>query len=135
MNLYLEDNTSPKPNGESGYIKTYDPQQKSFKNALITILFCGVCLESLLHLINVNMNGVATAKKFDREIYEKKLKILGCDNQEIIKMCTNYRASRKEIVHEKAHLDDGSLKTAQREAELAMHMLHQVIEYFDINIG
>lgn len=39
----------PKPNDEPGWIITYDPAQRSFKNAFITIVFC----EHLLVLIDL----------------------------------------------------------------------------------
>lgn len=135
MNCHTKKNIQPKPNGETGYIKTYDPDQKSFKNALLTIVFCGVCLEALLHLLNVEKNGIETSKKFDREIYEEKLKLLGCYEPEILGLCENYRASRKEVIHEKAYLDGGKFKISQKKAPLAMDMINRVLDHFNVKMS
>ncbi len=61
----------PKTNGEPGLIITYDPNQKSFKNAFITIVFCGVFLESLLHLLIVERKGLDTFKRYDWKPYQR----------------------------------------------------------------
>ena len=41
----------PKPDGEPGVIVTYDPEQKSFKNSLIAIVFSTMYLEALFYLL------------------------------------------------------------------------------------
>ena len=134
MNTYLNSNRRPKPNGEPGYIITFDPEQKSFMNALITIVFSGIFLESLLHLRIVKMHGLEVFKEYDRKSYEDKIKLLGCNDQSIIKLCRNYRNSRREIVHEKAYLDNDSIRAAQEEAEIAIKLINKVAAYFDLKI-
>jgi len=66
----------PKPNGEPGWIITYDPEQRSFKNAFITIVFCGVFLEAMLHLLIVERKGFDIFNKYDRKSYKDKLQLL-----------------------------------------------------------
>ena len=135
MNDDMGKNIKLKPNGNEGFIKTYDPQHKSFKNALITIVFAGVYLESLMHLLIVEKNDIVTYEKYDRKVYEGKLKLLGCNDSEILELCSKYRASRKEIVHEKAHLDNGKIKMAQAEAIIAMSLVNKINEHFNISMG
>ena len=48
----------PKANREPGNIKTIDLDQKGFKAALKTIVFCGVCLDALLHRLIVERLGL-----------------------------------------------------------------------------
>jgi hypothetical protein len=46
--------------------------------------------------------------------------------------CKEYSAARREIVHEKAYLDDGSLRIAQREADRAFELVEKIVELFDL---
>jgi hypothetical protein len=88
MLKHMEAGIRPKKNGEPGCIKTPDPERKSFKAALITIVFCGVFLEALLHLLIVDKKGVEEFKKVDKkESYEGKLSLLECKDTEIKKSC------------------------------------------------
>ena len=135
MNEFLEMYRRPKPNGESGYINTLDPDKKSFKNALITIVFCGVCLESVLHLLIVNRKSVDVFKEFDRKGYEDKLQLLGCNDTSIMELCKNFKAARREVVHEKAHLDHESIRAAQIEAAKAIDLVDKVFAYFKLEMG
>jgi len=136
MNEHFRSHTRPKPNGEPGHIFTLDPQQKSFKNAFITIIFCGVFLESLLHLLIVKQSGLEVFKKYDRKPYEEKLKLLGCSDKSITDLCEKYRDVRREVVHEKAYLDsDNFPRFAQKEAEIAIELINKVVAYFKIEIG
>lgn len=105
MEVNEKEGKRPKPNGEPGYIITFDPNQKGFKNALVTIVFCGVCMEALLHLLIWKRLGHNECKKYDRALYEEKLRLLGCNDQALIDGCEHFRNCRREIVHEKACLD------------------------------
>jgi hypothetical protein len=135
MNIHLNSNRRPKPNGEPGYIMTFDPEQKSFKNAFITIVFSGIFLESLLHLRIVKKYGLEVFKEYDRKPYEEKIKLLGCSDQSIIELCKKYRDARREIVHEKAYLNnDAFLRAAQEEAEIAIELVNKVVAYFKLQI-
>lgn len=50
----------PKVDGSPGWIITYDPEHRSFKQAMISIVFTGMWLEAFLHLRIVR--GSRTAK-------------------------------------------------------------------------
>ncbi len=134
MNEHFRSHTRPKPNGEPGYIFTLDPEQKSFKNAFITIVFCGVFLESLLHLRIVKQYGLEVFEKYDHKPYEEKLKLLGCSDQSITDLCKKYRDARKEVVHEKAYLNNDYFRAAQKEAEVAIELINKVVAYFKLEI-
>jgi len=135
MNDFLKMYRRPMPDGKPGYIITLDPDQKSFKNAFITIVFCGVFLESLLHLLILKHYGLDIFKKYDRKSYEEKLKLLGCSDRSIIDLCKKYRDARREVVHEKAYLDnDYFLRVAQDEAEVAIELINKVVAYFKLEI-
>jgi hypothetical protein len=123
-------NRRPKPNGEIGWIISYDPERKSFKSALITIAFCSTFLESLLHQLIVSRKGLKVCKENDSKTYEEKLKILDCNDQAIIYSSGRLRSVRKEIVHEKAHLNQNNFRVAQDEATMAIEFIDKVIEYF-----
>jgi hypothetical protein len=131
----LRSSRRPKPNNEPGWIITYDPDQKSFKNAFIAIVFCGVFLESLLHLLIVEHKGVAVFKKYDRKPYKDKLQLLGCNDISILQASVQYQNTRRQVVHEKAHLDIDDYRFAQKEAASAMEFVKKVIAYFDLKMG
>lgn len=122
----------PKPGGKPGSIITYDPDQKSFKNAFIVIVFCGVFIESLLHLLIVKHKGIKTFNKYDKKPLEKKLELLGCEEQSILELCGKFREIRREIVHEKAHLDNGLVCYAQEEAEIAFELVNKICATFQV---
>lgn len=136
MKEHFNSHTRPKPNGEPGYIFTLDPEQKSFKSAFITIVFCGVFLEALLHILIVKQHGLKVFKKYDPKTYEEKLRLLGCSEPSITDLCKKYRDARREVVHEKAYLDnDYVLRVAQKEAEIAIELINKVVAYFKLEMG
>jgi hypothetical protein len=136
MDQDLNSSRRPKPNGESGWIITYDPDQKSFKNAFITIVFCGVFLESLLHLLIVERKGLDIFKKYDRKPYtlKDKLQLLGCNDQSILDDSTKCRDTRNKVVHEKAYVDINSSRVAQKEATFAMGFVNKIVAHFNFKI-
>jgi hypothetical protein len=134
MDENLNSRRKPKPDDESGYIVTYDPEQKSFKNAFITIVFCGVFLESLLHLLIVKRKGLKIFKDYDFKSYEAKLQLLGCNDQSILEGCIQYQDARREVVHEKAHLDNDNIRVAQKEAAAAMELIQKIVAYFNLEM-
>jgi hypothetical protein len=135
MDKDLNSSRRPKPNNEPGWIITYDPDQKSFKNAFITIVFCGVFLEALLHLLIVERKGLDIFKQYDRKSYKDKLKLLGCTDESILKASTQYQDARRQVVHEKAHLDNNSYRAAQKEAALAMELVKKTVTHFNFEMG
>ena len=120
---------------QQGRIVKYDPGQKSFKNALVTIVFCGVFLEALLHLLIVKRKGIEVFRKYDHSTYEVKLKQLGCSDKSILDGCKHYREARKEVVHEKAHIDSDKIRIAQKEASTAMELIEKILAYFHFEMG
>ena len=122
----------PKPDGQPGFIKTIDPEQKSFKNAFVCVVFCGVYTDAILHVLIGRKFGTEKCKELDRKTYEFKLGELGCNDESIIKDAEKYRLSRKEVVHEKAMLDQNDLKTAQDEAAFAFDLVERIRKYFKI---
>jgi len=135
MTIHLNSNRRPNPDGKPDYIITFDPERKSFKNAFITIVFSGIFLESLLHLRIVKKYGLEVFKEYDRKPYEEKIKLLGCSDLSIIELCKKYRDLRREIVHEKAYLDNDSFRAAQEDAEIAIKLINKVVAYFELQIN
>lgn len=121
----LEINRTPKPDG-NGYILHYDPESKSFKSAMVTIVFAGMWLEALLHLQIVHKLGEEKFREFDRKSYEEKLMLLGVSDERVLSNVKRFRESRKDLVHEKAHFNQGTIKTAQDEAGFAISLMHEL---------
>jgi len=124
----------PKPDGSTGWIITFDPKQTSFKQSMISIVFTGIWLEALMHLLIVRKFGKNKFKEYDFKSYEDKLQLLGCSDQELLERVSRFRNTRKSLVHEKAHFDDGEIKRAQVEAENANTMLIAIHEFFSENL-
>ena len=161
----LNSRRKPKPGDEPGWIIAYDPYQKSFKNAFVTIIFSVVYLESLFHLLMVKQFGKEISEYRDREKLEKKLinlvvikrlgvekaytekkkmtdvifetllNKLGDDEKSLIGSCKTLRETRNGIIHEKAHFDSGKIHVAQKEAENAFEVVKAVTGYFNIELG
>jgi hypothetical protein len=117
-------------NGSPGWIITYDPNQNSFKQSMISIVFTGMWLEACLHLLIVKKYGKKKFKEYDHKIYEEKLKLLGCTDVTVLARVSNFRKTRVSLEHEKAHLDGGEIKTAQNEAENAHEILVAISNHF-----
>lgn len=135
MNENVNSSRKPKLNDEPGWVVTYDPGRKSFKNAFITIVFCGIFLDSLLHLLIVNRKGIEIFEEYDRKTYEDKLLLLGCNDQSILEECAHYRDARREVVHEKAHINKKNIRVAQKEATSAMNLIQKIVIYFDLKMN
>ncbi len=127
---FIETGRRPKSDGSPGWIITYDPNQNSFKQSMISIVFTGMWLESLIHLLIVKNFGKEKFKEYDFKSYEEKLKLLGCINKNILDRVSRFRKTRKSLVHEKAHFDSGEITMAQREAENAHEMLVAIHRHF-----
>ena len=131
----MEAGRPPKPDGSAGRTIIYDPNQNSFKQSMISIVFTGIWLESLFHLLIVDNYGKEKFKEYDFKSYEEKLQLLGCMEQNLLDRVLRFRKTRKSLVHEKAHLDDGEIKLAQDEAENAHQILICIYEHFSGNLG
>jgi len=115
-----------KDDGSEGYVLSYDPNQRSFKQAMISIVFTGMWLEAVLHQEIVSKHGVSTFRKYDFKSYRDKLALLGVTNVKLLEQVDSFKSTRKELVHEKAYFDAGLVKVVQREADLAQSILQMV---------
>ncbi len=119
----------PKPNGEPGFIVTYDPDQKSFKKALIAVAFATHYLEATFYLAGVQKFG----KKYediDKKSYEEKLPYFGITDPELVSAVTRLRKTRRDLTHEKAKEIDKmkpeDFRFAQKEADFAVALIKRV---------
>ena len=113
----------PKPDGEPGFIITYDPEQKSFKNSLVAIVFAGMFLEACFYIAGVKRFGAAEYnKKHDGKKYEDKLPLFGLSDPALLAEAKRFREMRNELVHEKAisNLSGAAIHIAQDEAKKAV---------------
>ena len=130
MRKLIDAGRTPKADGSEGWVIKYDPEQKSFKQAMISIVFTGMWLEALMHLKIVSEFDEKTFREHDFKSYEEKLSLLGCDNKSILGRVEKFRKCRKVLVHEKAYFDAGEIKIAQEEAENARQLLVAISEHF-----
>jgi hypothetical protein len=126
----IEAGRRPKPDGSAGWIITFDPDHTSFKQAMISLVFTGIWLEAILHLLIVRSYGKNKYKEYDFRSYEEKLMLLGCTDEGLMNSVSRFRNSRKSLVHEKAHFDDGEIRWAEKEAENAHGLLTMISECF-----
>ena len=123
----LEEGRKPRSDGE-GWVLSFDPSQKSFKNALIYITFSALWLEAILHLRIADQHGKRRSKEIDRKSYEDKLAVLGIIDEELSLSLAAFRDLRREIVHEKAFFSQGEFRTAQNEAHKVRRLMQRIRE-------
>lgn len=128
MKKLADSNRILKPDGGEGQIIKYDSEKISFKQAMISLVFTGIWLESLLHQKIIHKFGEEKFKEYDFKFYEEKLKLLGINDYSLIERAERFRKCRKELVHEKVHFDNGEIKMAQKEAENARQLLISISE-------
>jgi hypothetical protein len=120
----------PKPDGSPGFVIQLDPQRRSFKKSLVAIAFSGIYLEAVLFLHGTFRMGADWEKKFDRKLYEEKLKALGVTDEELLASAKRLREVRNELIHEKARpLDTAALSNnywAQTEAAASVALVQTV---------
>jgi len=102
MRADLAESMIPKPNGEPGHIIRWDPKHRSFKNAMITMVFAGMYLDALLYISLQKRLGRANALKVDRLPHEERLERLGVTDSALLNRVKEFREIRKDLVHEKA---------------------------------
>ncbi len=135
----LEAARKPMPGQEGRYVTTLDPDQKSFKYALIAIAFSGVYLDALLYIEGLRRFENCSEKflkDFDRMTYEKKLEMMSITDQELLAACKRFRDSRNDLIHEKAlffeesgklvHGSVGPPSSAQEDANDAIVLIDRV---------
>jgi hypothetical protein len=121
----------PKPDGQPGFVITYDPEHTSFKQSLIAMVFAGIYLEALLYIVGMDKLGKDEYMKIDRKHYEEKLRVLGVTDTETLTTCKRFREARNDLVHEKAiephvGVDGTTFHTAQREAEIGVSFVRSI---------
>ena len=121
--------TGRRPNSNGGWIIEYDPTHLSFKQAMIVIIFVGVWLEALLHILIVNKFGKDEFIAYDRKSYERKLTRLGFSDQKVISCVEKFRESRRVLVHEKAYFDS-DIRIAQDESQNAYEVFCIIGKFF-----
>ena len=65
MHEHMNAGQRPKDDGSPGWIKTFDPEQNSFKQAMVSIVFTGMWIEALLHLLIVRDHGTEKYEEYD----------------------------------------------------------------------
>ena len=128
----LQRRVLPKPDGSPGNVLVFDPDRRSYKDAFITIVFSGMYVDAMLHILLVKRRGLDVARALDHATYEKKMEELGCQNQDLLTAAARFRTSRREVVHEKAFLDQDSFKVAQDEAESSIAFVETFNQHFGI---
>ena len=123
---FMEEHRRPKPDDSPGYIKTLDPEQKSFKASLITIVFAGIYLEAFLYIQGRSKLG---AKYKHRVSFEKKLRLLGIEDSTLLEKCREFSEIRNRLVHENAGSKDdlNTIYVGQDEASKAIAFLDAAI--------
>lgn len=133
MNENIAKNVIPKPNGEEGNVVKADPEQKSFKSSMVSVVFFAMYLDSILHILISKKVGIDEYKKYDFKKYEDKLRILGVSDPLILKRVENFRNSRKELVHEKA-LYPSEFRKGQDEANKANQLIKDINTLLGISV-
>jgi len=130
MVQFDNENKRPKEDESDGWIITCDSNNTSLKKAMIVIIFTGMWLDALLHIQIMERCGEGTFKRLGRRKYEDKLKFLGVTDIALLTNVKKFRATRNELVHEKAFLDNAQIKIAQKEARLANEIMSQLQPFF-----
>ncbi len=141
MSADMDVNVRPGPEKSNVVVKTFDPERSSFKQAMISIVFTCIWLEAALHLLMVGRRGrEGYTEKIDHSSYENKLRLLDCGDEELLRKVAQLQCARRELVHEKAHLEfndagdfTGKVRTAQDEAENARAVMLAVENRFGLS--
>jgi hypothetical protein len=107
----------------------FDPESRSFKQALIAIVFAGMYIEARLWIEGCRSLGKEAYAKIDPKPLEQRLHALGVTDHDLLEACKRYRHARKELVHEKAMppaRDDEPFRLAQSEAASAIELMDQL---------
>ena len=128
MIVFTEEGRRPRDGG--GHILTYDPDQKSIKEAFKVLIFSGAAIESMWHQKAVEIKSKSFAEKTDRSCnsVREKFEVIGLADEELLNQIASYYEARRQLVHEKVHSAAYKKKvfTAQNEAEKAFQMVNNV---------
>ena len=100
-----ERNVLRNPDFRGGGVKRFDPERTSFKQAMVSIVFTCILLEATLHLLIVGRCGKNRFEELDPYPCERKLEALGYGDEDLLRRAGRLRNARRELVHEKAHLE------------------------------
>lgn len=128
------------PNGSAGTVSVRDPEQASFKQSLIAIVFAGVYLDAFLSVakrqqrrLRANQPKSGRKRKRSRKSrnrYASALETLGITDPEIVAASDRFKDARDHLVHEQPlTLGPGKptkVHIAQREAEHAVSFIQIV---------
>lgn len=122
----------PKPDGSAGFIITFDPARRAFKQGLVAIAFAGIYLEALLYLRGSQAMGSNWKNKWDGCTYKQKLQALGVTDTQLLAAAERLRKSRRDLVHEKAlpveEIPSAELRWAHEEAASAIALIDRATE-------
>ena len=124
----IENGRTLKEDG-SGYIIKYDSSHLSFKKSMIVVVFAGMWIEATFHQFMVKNCSKNQFNKHDKDSYIEKLQIMGIEDSNILDTAEKFQKTRNEIIHEKAFMDKGDIKFAQKEAEDAHRIVRYVSEH------
>ena len=136
----MDENIEGVAEGSDVVVKTFDPAQLSFKQAMISVVFTCIWLEAALHLLIVGKLGrEAYTNEVDYSGYRAKLELLDCRDEDLLVNVERLQQTRRELVHEKAHFEfndagefTGELRGAQDEAENARAVTLAVEKWFGL---
>ncbi len=97
---------------------------------MISLVFTAMWLEALMHILIVKAYGKDKFKEYDFKSYKDKLTLLGCTDEKLLNSVHRFRETRKALIHEKAHFDDGEIRWAQKEAENAHGLIAAIYVRF-----
>ncbi|MCR4291092.1 MAG: hypothetical protein NUV86_12625 [Candidatus Scalindua sp.] len=126
-----ENGRSPKPDGGEGWVVKHDPQQSSFKQAMISIVFTGMWLEAFFHHEIIKQKSKKQFKKHSKKSYKEKLELIGINESDILDRVDSFQKTRNELVHEKAFSGKNEIKLAQDEAKHAYEIIEYVSNVFN----
>lgn len=129
MTRLVHEGRTPKPDGSPGYVVKLDPQQGSFKQALIVMAFAGIYFEALTYFI-ARLKSKTHAKKVDKARYRGKLILLGVRDDALLDAAESFQQDRNDLIHEKAiaveEVDWTEARFAQSCADTAMEFVAAV---------
>lgn len=126
MSQLVQEGRTPKPDGSPGYIITLDPEQRSFKQALIAIAFAGIYFEALTYFI-ARRKSKSKAEKVDKARYHGKLIALGVKDEALLAAAKSFQEVRNDLIHEKAvAVEEVEARFAQSCADRAMEFVAAV---------
>lgn len=129
MRRLQDEGRTPKPDGGPGYVITLDPEQRSFKQALIATAFAGIYFEALTYFI-ARRKSKSQAEKVDKARYRGKLIALGVGDEALLGAAESFQQDRNDLIHEKAiaveEVDWTEARFAQSCADKAMEFVAAV---------